>query len=266
MNNPIITKALLHISENPFSFNHHLTFWKHEAENIEKNPRDFILAINSLIFNWCYKSNFSLDFKVNPVSLAIVESGKFSDFLLILRNNLGLLVFEKQLIYGLMPVYKYYLEMYSTNEIKNLHPYFNFVLADLLMIVDEIKVTLKEKQINAQQLNYVQNLSNLFLNEIYFDGVNFSFNKMNERLFWKIIAFGVSVPVDKLEERFMESKESILFDRKVLISNFQDYYIEGKIPLKLKKRFPLKEHQDNIVNFLEDIKNRPSFALLLGLK
>jgi hypothetical protein len=266
MNNTIIKRALLHISENPFSFNHHLFFWKEEMDKFDNNPEEFILTINSKLFDWCSKSNFSSEFEINPISQAIAESDKFSDFLVYAYNNLGDLLFSKQMTYGFYKIYRHYLYKLNTEELKKIHPYFNFIHADRYMMVDEIRDNLKEKAIKPESINLVQNLTNLFLKEIFFDGGNISISKMNDKIFWKIIALGVKLPIDRLEECFLESKKSILFDRNVLITNFQEYYIEGKIPAKLKRRFPTKDQRDNIVKFLEDIKNRPSFALLLGLK
>lgn len=167
MINQFFKKALLFLSNDPFSYGHHLKFWTKELLTFPKNKDLYLQVINLPLFDWRYSSRFSDEFQINPLTQAISESDHILDILYPDPERLKLKTGEDPAEF-LKAVYERYLLNKSIEEIRKIHPIFNFVVAEYCLF--EFNRFLKKILIGKdakKYINFIQNCITMFSSNFF---------------------------------------------------------------------------------------------------
>jgi hypothetical protein len=259
-------KTLAHLSIDSQSFNHHIDYWNSVLEDYPKNRDLIYMAMNSKLFDWKNNAVFSDNFDINPLTYAIEKSPHLIDIIYYKKDYAEA---ENEARQALTPLTLQYLMTRKYEDLKFLHPFLLNVVYEphQFSMVFKNFITEPFKQIKKTKysLNFITNIIKLYFNDIFFMPEMSAMFKIDGTDFWKIIALGVDVPIDLLEDSCM-NKNFILNDEyndfKKVIKVFSE---TGEITPNLKNEVKDKDGLEKISNYLAKIKNRTSLLLLLYL-
>jgi hypothetical protein len=264
MEKNFIDTAIEYLSLNSQSYDYHLDFWKKVIKNFPSNKEKILQAINSKPFDWRHDSKFSEKFPINPVAQAIAESEHIIDILysdvheLNSKNN-------QNPSYKLIFVYEYFLKTKTYQQMLQLHPLMNRVVPNEFWFSVKVKKATKSPS-TLKVNNFVQNCVLLFFEDFFFTDIRFPSSELAAKEFWDLVAYGIQIPVSRIFQMFDGPIQHTVFDDPIIKNPILEFSSSGKLPRGWKIKYKDPNQLANLTGFLSQLKNNPSFILLLNLR
>jgi hypothetical protein len=264
MEKNFVDTALKYLSLNSQSYEYHLGFWKSLLKNFPSNKEKILKTINSRAFNWRNDSKFSEKFPFNPVMQAIAESEHIIDILYPNVHEVNLKNYQDPALF-LVVVYEYFLKTKTYQEMLQLHPLLNRVASNEVWLSVLVKRATKSPS-TLKANNFVQNCVLLFFEDFFFTQIRFTSSQLTAKQFWDLVAYGIQIPVSRIFRLFKEPIQHTVFDDPIIKNPILEFSSSGKLPRGWKIKYKDPNQLAKLTGFLSQLKNNPSFILLLNLR
>lgn len=146
-----------------------------------------------------------------------------------------------------------------------LHPLMNRLVPNENLFSILVKRATKSPS-TLKSNNMVQNCVLLFFENFFFKPIQFPKYQLTAKQFWDLVAHGIQIPVSRIFHFFDGPVQYTVFDEPIIKKPILEFSSSSKLPRGWKTKYKDPTQLANLTGFLSQLKNNPSFILLLNLR